>query len=286
MYYVNLVGGSGNRFFQVLFAAWLKERFNESVVVGCFDDGGKLASCEEVSKLIEQLRLSRSNDFSFSFSRRGRRLLHRCGISFEKHPVVSDSDLSNFLEAPKNEAIYIFDGYWQTSWLIEWWCEVRERLIGGKHGELRESGNLAATVAVVQVRRGDYARGFWNRLIFSALSLQYYIEACEFLSQNYAVRSFDVVSDDPEYTKQFFLPALISKLGPRGFSFQHVSATADADLERIRSTSFFVGANSTFGLFAWLTSYPKQALVIFPKRWFRLFRSPLHGLNMSDMLRI
>lgn len=286
MFYVNLVGGSGNRFFQVIFAAWLKESFKESVVVGCFDDSGKPATCKEVSKLIEQLRLSRSNDFSFSFPRRGRRLLHRLGISFEEHSVITEGDLSDFLKAPKNEAIYIFDGYWQTSWLIEWWCEVRERLIGVKHGGSSHSISVPSTVAVVQVRRGDYARGFWNRLIFSALPMRYYIEACEFLSQNYAVKSFYIVSDDPDYTENCFLPGLMSELGSRGLSFQHVSATAEADLDRIRSVSFFVGANSTFGLFAWLTRHPKHVLVIFPKKWFRFFISPLHGLNMSDLLRI
>ena len=116
----------------------------------------------------------------------------------------------------------------------------------------------------VHFRRGDYIQKPKINASHGTASMEYYTSALEWIQLGLAHPHLFVFSDDPDWVRENFKPAI-----PMTLVDIHSASEAHEDLRLMAACQHFVIANSTFSWWAaWLGS-DKAKRVAAPKRWFQ-----------------
>ena len=116
----------------------------------------------------------------------------------------------------------------------------------------------------LHVRRGDYAANATTNAFHGLCSLDYYHRGLNIVSEGLPNPHCYVFSDDPEWVRANFFPAL-----PMTVVDIHGPHEAHEDLRLMAACKHFVIANSSFSWWAgWLGTNPKK-IVVAPSRWFQ-----------------
>ncbi len=182
------------------------------------------------------------------------------------------------------------EGYFVGHWNDERYFKESEQII---RGDFTLKNNLGASAqkisekilsssqsVSVHIRRGDYVTIPKVANVHGALSISYYIEACDKILEKFPDAKFFISSDDINWTKENF---------PKKYSLTFVSCPEISDYEELTLMSqcqHNSTANSTMSFWgAWLNQNPNK-IVITPKYWFRDKNREVKGLIPPQWIKI
>ena len=206
---------------------------------------------------LSKLKINGLNRILFNFRLPFHKIINHPNPSFYEH-----------FQSLSNNTLLI--GYWQSEKYFDQGRDmIRQCFL------LKDTGIERRVTAFLQeekiqekvsvhIRRGDYVLNDHINSVHGLCSMDYYIEAMDYISTEVRDSIFYFVSDDMDWVKATF-----SKLQGK---YKIIFAPADHgplhDLQVIKLCQHNIVANSSFSWWgAWLNENPKK-IVIAPKKWF------------------
>jgi Glycosyl transferase family 11. len=174
--------------------------------------------------------------------------------------------------------VYFYTGYWQSEkYFFDLAPHIRKQLTFRKEIQEDIIQNRSITDLIVNtnavglhVRRGDYVNDPKMRSIFVAFTMQYYLEAAQYIVQKVKNPVFFVFSDDVSWVKEnLHMPydvyyvddsvQMNQECGPKSKGYE--------DMFLMSLCKHNIIANSSFSWWgAWLNQNPDK-IVIAPQKW-------------------
>lgn len=178
------------------------------------------------------------------------------------------------------------EGYFQSE---KYFLECRD-LITSEFKVASPPGHLAQAMLekmathdaiCLHVRRGDYAANATTNAFHGLCSLDYYHRGLSIASEGLPNPHCYVFSDDPEWVRANFFPAL-----PMTVVDIHGPHEAHEDLRLMAACKHFVIANSSFSWWAgWLGGNSKK-IVVAPSRWFQAGNADTKDLIPTEWVKL
>ena len=287
---IRLVGGLGNQMFQYAAAKAIAIRSGAELVL----DLSWFATANERRYALEPLRVSAQTLGVISPEGAVVRFLRKVVYRFTKRsdehwrgrPVFREK-IFNFDPAVLDiRAPVCLDGYFQSE---KYFLDCRD-LIASEFTVATPPGILAQAMLeqmtthdaiCLHVRRGDYVASAITNAFHGLCSLDYYHQGLRIVSEGLLNPHCYVFSDDPEWVRANFSPAL-----PMSVVDIHGPDEAHEDLRLMAACKHFVIANSSLSWWgAWLGSYPGKRVVA-PKNWFQDSAKDVKDLIPGGWIRV
>lgn len=239
--YVRLAGGLGNQLFQMAALSLLSRRFNLQPFVNVDAlSGYAQARQPEVFKLLSQdwvksVDKSSLSNLAVNGLRLGRWL-----------PLLGVGD-QNFWRTLERGVVYPFfllDGYFQTGWNYEHFCEARDIMMPFAGSRYRVRERISSDECAIHIRGGDFLKVPHHQVIDHG----FYVEAVR-SARAVGWRKFLVVTDDRNHAATM-MNLVSSHIA--GFEWRMADESDDAmsDFELLRIASARIIGNSTFSWWA------------------------------------
>jgi hypothetical protein len=268
MIIVKLMGGLGNQLFQYAFGRAMSLKHHTQLKFDLsFFEGNRFRKYElgnwgmnaaaATSTEIEDLK---KKHFSTLSTYKRKLLKTKANFVHEKGPLFNPA----YFYVHSNAYI---DGYWQSeNYFISAAAQVMEDLYFNTAPSLPNQQMLSrieqSNAVSIHVRRGDYVENA-HANIHGVCSLNYYIDAVNYIAKQVTRPVFYFFSDDMDWVKQNFdLPYQTV------FVDINDGDAAYDDLRLISACKHHIIANSSFSWWgAWLNPHSNK-MVIAPKQWF------------------
>ena len=192
---------------------------------------------------------------------------------------------TNFWNASKDCYLY---GFWQSDKYFDPYADEIRNIFKGKfpfnnanQQVIHQIKDQNQTAVSVHIRRGDMVHNPEVMKIHGFCTLDYYLEASNYLLERFKNVRFFVFSDEPEWCRANFKPKadviiVDHNQGLEGYN----------DIRLMAQCSHHIIPNSSFSWWgAWLNPNPNK-IVIAPKRWFAIEGKDTKDLISPNWIRL
>jgi hypothetical protein len=187
------------------------------------------------------------------------------GIQSPKYFVENKFSYNEKIEETAKDCY--LSGYWQSyryfqsiELLLREEFSFKDNLNQINSDRIKKIKNEASVS--LHLRRKDFLNRK-HQSIHDACSIEYYMEAVEYIANTVSTPFFFIFSDDMEWAR-----AKLKLNYPYEFVSGNIENQSYIDMQLMSQCKHNIIANSSFSWWgAWLNSYPKK-IVIAPKRWF------------------
>lgn len=274
-----LIGGLGNQMFQYSAAKALALKFEKKLYLDIlgfksyslhqgyqlndiFIGEFNIASSAQVENFLSPYYIKNFTNFTEyqPFIRFSSKFIREPSLDFHPNLFIDNKD-------------YYLSGYWQSeNYFKEFEDVIRAQLTfkpfsDDNNCRLAENILLNENSASIHIRRGDYLKS----KIHNVVSLDYYLNAINYLNSRFANIRYFIFSDDIEWVK--------SKLKLNNLNINFVTNNGGKysfnDMHLMSLCKHSIIANSSFSWWgAWLRNKYNKGLVISPKNWFSTGAQP------------
>jgi len=178
----------------------------------------------------------------------------------EKNFYHLDTEVLEAIAREGDKRLILVSGYWQSYRYFDEYREIICRELR-PHFECTIGSVSGRDNVAIHVRRGDY-----HDTIFRLCSIEYYRAALELVIQTVRAPRFIIFSNDLEWTRDYFGPALEDLLGDYQIADNHDDIGNFLDM--VYGCKHYIIANSTYSWWsAYLCTNPEK-IVIAPEEWF------------------
>jgi len=270
---VKLMGGIGNQMFQYaagrrlalkrevelkLDLTWFEGQNKRTYALEPFNIVADFTTTDEI-RLFKGSREGQHGSFLAMFSKK-----HSKSSSAEFREKSFEFD-PEVLELPGDTYL---DGYWQNE---KYFTDVGDTIRTELSVEARQCGRdveifkkiRSSSSVSLHIRRGDYISDKKTGDFHGSCSIDYYLNAAEYMTDLLNDPHFFVFSDDPEWVRtEFDFPKKMTLIDNNSPNRGH------EDMRLLSQCDNHIIANSSFSWWgAWLCDYPDK-IVIAPERWF------------------
>lgn len=267
MLVVKLSSGLGNQLFQYAFFKYLEQNTNQKVV---FEDKSFLKNNNyrrsELAVVYPDYPVNNNIPFLNSHLTGLKRRLYHTAFLLDPHNVIIKDDTAYTIpDTYKENKIYYFDGYWQSSNFV---ASLKNKVTlftpKEKIPDLLKPVYDAITreknAVCIHVRRGDYFSSLYIDR-YGVCDATYYNESIQYIKDRCADTKYFVFSDNPEWVKEnVHLPTNACYVPNYDInSFWYINLMS--------ACKHMIISNSTFSWWgAYLNNYPEK-IVVSPSRW-------------------
>lgn len=268
MIITKLKGGLGNQMFQYAIARSLSSK-NTVYLDLSFLKNNNTSSVHFTKRDFElgifpvsyKISLDKEREAFFSKSFKNR-ILRKFLYGNLTHITQSENEIVNI---PPSKNIYL-DGYFQSE---KYFAHIRDILLAdftfpdldAENKIVQKKINTTENTVSIHLRRGDYLKPDVQKY-HGSLPSEYYLEAINFLEENFENCSFFVFSDDISYCKEIF-----KNIKNIEYIDHNHGNNSWKDMYLMTQCRHHIIANSSFSWWgAWLGQ--KDGKTIAPKNWF------------------
>jgi hypothetical protein len=270
---IKMIGGLGNQFFQYATAKSLALRLNTPLCLNVDFYNKRNA------RLPRDFELAKFPNCMEGVVIEDRALSSKLGeTSSQPLNLYKEKDFSfdpNVKNLPDNSSL---SGYFQSN---KYFDEIKDTLRKyflipleySQNKELNHKMNLSDSIAM-HIRRGDYVHDEEVAAVHVSQSVEYYLEAFEFMKAKLNNPAVYVFSDDIAWAKEnIFLSA------PTTFIDHNIGPNSHLDFVLMAQAKHHIISNSSFSWWAAYLSKNDQGYKIAPSKWFHN-----NSMSISDLL--
>ena len=181
---------------------------------------------------------------------------------FPKINVLVEEDLNDLVIQRINSKTKIVSGYFHNLEYVDFSWEVIKNNLLKKINMYPINEKVSSKYFVIHFRGGDYLEDSKTKYTHGLTKIDYYKEAIELMSRIHHVDIVYIVTDSPDFAKNFFNKLHVPfKVISNKVNFQ--------DLQFISNAQGVIMSNSSFSWWgAYLAEKKNKATVIYPKPWF------------------
>lgn len=267
MVIIKLKGGLGNQLFQYATARNLSLILKTKLFI--------------FSNKIEKDNLEKFNISSRRISKNRYKLF----LKFKSFTEYKEEYFSYNKEVLKLKNNIILDGYFQSE---KYFINCRETILNDlkinkslKSTSLDLLNEIKKTNSIsIHIRRGDYAENSEVNKIHGCVSLSYYENAINLISEKTKNPVYFVFSDDISWAKSNL------NIDAKVYYSEFNKNSAYEDLKLMSKCKNNIIANSSFSWWgAWLNTNPDKIIII-PKRWFKDFSLDSKDIYCNSWIRL